>query len=93
MRYLMWAIGSFLVCTALPAAAQDTTGPPEGSESNIFEHLQIKLLDLEKMGCERAPSVRICACTPVQRPRLVRGTGVRSHSDWLSCRSSNRRVV
>ncbi len=54
MRYLMWAIGSFLVCTALPAAAQDTTGPAEGSESNIFEHLQIELLDLEKMGREIA---------------------------------------
>ncbi len=52
MRYLMWAIGSFLVCTALPAAAQETTSPPEGSESNIFEHLQIELMDLEKMGRE-----------------------------------------
>ncbi len=52
MRYLMWAIASFLVCTALPAAAQETTAPSGGSESNIFEHLQINLLDLEKMGRE-----------------------------------------
>ena len=102
MRYLMWVIGSFLVYTASPAAAEVTSlpfapllksgmaapveageftppwravgvrqpqfirlaqvnveagrielaEPSEKDNTNIFEHLQINLLDLEKMGRE-----------------------------------------